>query len=130
MIKHKIRLSLRFKLLFVLVSLPLISLGLYLLMATDLFQKDKLAYVFDSSASLSRALATQTRMELQGLYENTRGIVEAYSPESGQFSELGQGLFDRNNRIHAVILERKDSSGQFKRLGHLLKPAPPAQAFP
>ncbi|MGE4133590.1 MAG: PP2C family protein-serine/threonine phosphatase, partial [Bdellovibrionales bacterium] len=64
------------------------------------------------------------------LYENTRGIVEAYSPESGQFSEFGQGLFDRNNRIHAVILERKDSSGQFKRLGHLLKPAPPAQAFP
>jgi phosphoserine phosphatase RsbU/P len=125
----KVRLSLRYKLLFLLITLPLISLGLYLLMATDLFQKDKIAYVFDSSATVSRSLATQARMEVQGSYASLRAVVENYDFASGKFSQVAEDLFMRNPRAHALVLFRREVSGQYTKLGELKKESPAALKF-
>jgi len=125
----KIRLSLRYKLLGLLITLPLVSLGLYLLMATDLFQKDKVAYVFDSSATVSRSLATQARMEVQNSYEALRSVVENFDFTAGDFNQTTKDTFAKNVRMHAVMLFRKDNSGQFVKLGQMAKDSPPAQKF-
>ena len=42
---------LKYKLLCVLILMPIISLSLYLVMAKNLFEEDKLAYVFSTSLS-------------------------------------------------------------------------------
>lgn len=125
----KIRLSLRYKLLGLLITLPLVSLGLYLLMATDLFKKDKVAYVFDSSATVSRSLATQARMEVQNSYSTLRSVVENFDFTLGDFNASAKDGFIKNSRLHSVILFRKDNSGQFVKLGQLVKDSPPAQKF-
>src|SRR5688500_9067840 len=100
----KIRVSLRYKLLGLLITLPLISLGLYLLMATDLFQKDKVAYVFDSSATVSRSLATQARMEVVNSYDTVRAIVENFDFTANDFNQVAKDAFSKNPRMHAITL--------------------------
>lgn len=125
----KIRLSLRYKLLFLLVSLPLVSLGLYLLMATDLFQKDKVAYVHDSSASMSRSLSVQTRMETQGIYVAVRSIVDNFDFTTGTFNETAKTLLIANPRAQAVILLRRDAQGEYIRMGELVDKSAQGSAF-
>ncbi len=128
--KHfKLRLSLRLKLLLLLVSLPLISLGLYLLMATDLFQKDKVAYVYDSSATVSRSLATQTRMEVAGIYANLRTVADHFDQAANDFSSVGKDLFQKNPRLQAILIVRREDSGTYAKVGQLAKDIPVAQSF-
>lgn len=127
--QFKVRLSLRYKLLLILVTLPLISLGLYLFMATDLFKSDKVAYVYDSSATVSRGLATQTRMETQTAYANFRTIVENFDFTANDFNAVGKDFFKKNPNVHSIILFRRNSSGQFIRMGQLVKEEPAAQNF-
>ncbi len=129
MSQSKIRLSLRYKLLCLLISLPLVSLGLYLVMATDLFKKDKVAYVYDSSATVSRSLATQARMETQNSYSVLRSIVEGFDFTEVDFGQATKETFDKNPRLHAVLLFRKDATGQFTKIGQMTKAAPAGQRF-
>lgn len=125
----KVALSLRYKLLFLLVSIPILSLGLYLAMATDLFKEDKVAYVYDSSATVSRSLATQVRMEVQTAYANVRSAVENFDFTAGDFNASGKDFFARNPRLHAVILYRRESAGEYKKLGQMGKESAEAQKF-
>ena len=128
--QFQIRVSLRSKLLAILIILPLISLGLYLVMATDLFKTDKVAYVYDSSATVSRGLATQMRMESQTAYANLRAVAEQFDFTTKEFNQVGQDMFKRNPRLHAIVLFRKDQTGAFVRQGQLLNQATSnAQAF-
>lgn len=119
--KFKVRLSLRYKLLFLLTTLPVASLALYLVIATDLFRKDKVAYVFDSSAAVSRSLATQMRIELKGAYASLRTIAEHYDFDAKQFSAVAQDLFEHNPKVHALILLRRQADGKYEKLGELTK---------
>jgi phosphoserine phosphatase RsbU/P len=129
MSKFKIGLSLRYKLLALLITIPLVSLGLYLLMATDLFQKDKVAYVFDSSATVSRSLATQARMEINASYASYRAIVENFDFTAGDFNQAGKDLFAKSPRAQAVVLFRRSNEGQYVKMGQIAKENPPAQKF-
>src|SRR3954447_18578797 len=100
--KVRVRISLRYKLLFVLTGLPIVCLSLYLVMATDLFKKDKIAYVFDSSAAVSHSVAAQTRIELDNLFDNLRPICESFIPDTHEFSQIGKYLFDKQKNIRAI----------------------------
>lgn len=125
----KIRLSLRYKLLFLLTTLPVASLTIYLFMAADLFQKDKVAYVFDSSATVSRSLGTQMRIELQGAYASLRVLVEHYDFNVNGFSPIAQELFSKNPKAHALLLFRQEAAGQYVKLGQITKETAAAKSF-
>lgn len=125
----RIRVSLRYKLLALLITLPLISLGLYLLIATDLFKSDKKAYVYDSSATVSRSLATQLRMETQSAYANLRTLVDTYDFTQNDFPETSKDLFRKNPRLHALILLRRDNAGHYQKVGQLVKESDSALRF-
>ena len=127
--QFKIRVSLRSKLLAILIVLPLISLGLYLAMATDLFKTDKVAYVYDSSATVSRGLAAQVRMQSQTLYGSFRSVAEQFDFNQKTFNADGQSLFNHNPGFKALVLYRRDQSGQFTRQGQLLKEDQPSAAL-
>lgn len=127
--QFKVRLSLRYKLLLILVTLPLISLGLYLVMATDLFQADKVAYVYDSSATVSRGLATQMRIEAQTVYDSLRTLIEHFDFPTNSFNDVAKELFNKNPKIHALIIYRRSPSGEYVKLGQLTKNSPAAESF-
>ena len=60
----RVRLSIRYKLLLVISALLLLAVGAYVYLATTLFNRDKIAYVFDASASHVETVAEQTRSNL------------------------------------------------------------------
>ena len=127
--KSKMTISLRYKLLFLLTTLPVVSLALYLFIATDLFKQDKIAYVYDSSATVSRSLATQMRVEMQAAYGSLRMVVEHYDFAQKQFSPVAQDLFTKNPKIHAVAFYRHQADGNYEAMGTLGKENEPAKKF-
>lgn len=99
-------------------------------MATDLFKKDKIAYVFDSSAAVSHSIAAQTRLELQNLFDNLRPICESFIPESHQFNPTGKYLFDKQKNIRAIaIFQKNPTTNGYVMMGSLLRDPVKDKAF-
>lgn len=113
-------LSLRYKLLLLLTLIPAVCLSLYLLMATDLFKKDKIAYVFDSSVAVSRALSVQTRLTVQSLFDAIKPIVEGYDYKIRNFDQASKDLFKQSSRVKALVIYQKPSRGNYVYLGTLI----------
>lgn len=107
----KVRFSIRYKLLLLLTILPVICLSLYLFMATSLFEKDKIAYVYDSSTAVARSLSGQTRMELSHVISNLRPFFESFDRVRNDFSNAGKESFNRQKKIKAVELLTKTEQG-------------------
>ncbi len=116
-----IGLSLRYKLLILLTALPLVTLSLYLLMATKEFENDKMAYVYDSSVAVSRSLATQVRSESEALLARTKPIVEGYEFSNMEFSVKAQEQFLTEPKLGGLILFRFREGGPAEKLGTLIK---------
>ena len=110
----KVRFSIRYKLLLLLTILPVICLSLYLFMATSLFEKDKIAYVYDSSTAVARSLSGQTRMELSHVISNLRPFFESFDRVRNDFSNAGRESFNRQKKIKAVELITKTEQGYSK----------------
>jgi phosphoserine phosphatase RsbU/P len=125
----KMGLSLRYKLLFVLSTLPIVCLSLYLWMAMSLFAKDKIAYVFDSSATLSKSIATQTRMQVQAIFEALRPICESFDFQTHDFAAPTKAAFSKQNQIRSLVFFQKNDAGGFDVLGSLVHDPAKDQAF-
>ena len=97
-------LSLRYKIMIALTALPLLGLSAFLFVAVDVFEKDKIAYVFDSSLSVSKTKASRVRSELNSLVSVAQSIVLTYSRESQSLSESGQVFFDSERKIDSLEL--------------------------
>ena len=102
-------LSLRTKLFLLLILLPLLSLGLYLALAVDLFRKDKVAYVFDAEANRTRSLAAQVNAEVQIYAVETRAILGAYDPARAGWdpAKLPSAGSNEAARLRALTLYAK-----------------------
>lgn len=100
----KIRMSIRSKLLLVLTSLPLVCLLLYLVVVTNLFKQDKIAYVFESSVSISKSIATRTRVEMESMFQSLKTIAEAFDTQSRTFPDYAKSIFEDSPALQAVVL--------------------------
>lgn len=109
----------RYKLLILLTVLPLVTLALYLLMATKEFERDKMAYVYDASVAVSRSLATQMRAEVESTLTRVRPIIAGFVESEGKFSDLAQEIFNSESNFVSVALFRGDTQGNYTKLGTL-----------
>jgi len=107
--------SLRYKVLFLLISLPAVSLILYLFMANHLFVSDKQAYVYDSSLVLARSLANQVKTEINSYERVIDPIVEGVSLTSLHFSDEGRDSFYRQKAIEWAMIYRPSKGGVYTR---------------
>ena len=107
----KVRFSIRYKLLLLLTILPVICLSLYLLMATSLFEKDKIAYVYDSSTAVARSLSAQTRMELSHVIGSLRPMFESFEGNTQTYNASGKEMFERQKKIKLLALFKKTPQG-------------------
>lgn len=113
-------LSLKYKLLLTLTSIPLVTLGIYLVYATQLFEKDKIAYVYDASVTLSRTMAAQVHSELKSLTTSILPIVAKYDPTVDKISSQGKDLFFEIEKISYISFFRRNDRG-FYEPGEVLK---------
>lgn len=61
---RRLRLSIRYKILLIILGVLFLAMGTYLYLAATLFTRDKLAYIYDLNASLVSTLTEQTRANL------------------------------------------------------------------
>lgn len=120
--RRSLRIPLRIKVL-VLVSVVLLSaVGTYLYLATSLYTRDKLAYIYDLNASRVGSLSAQTRVELEvlqregaliamGLAANSAvGRAALGGPDSELvrvqlFTGVGEGAIQERSWLNPQALE-------------------------
>jgi sigma-B regulation protein RsbU (phosphoserine phosphatase) len=105
-------LSIRVKILLLLTLLPLSVLGAYLYIAIEVFQNDKIAYVFEGTTSLSRTLSLQTSTELNSILSSSRPILQDFS-ERQTFGTVSRSLLQVEGPVLWVAAFAKDADGKF-----------------
>jgi sigma-B regulation protein RsbU (phosphoserine phosphatase) len=128
-------LSLRNKFMLFAMSLPMVSIVLSLVLAVDVFKKDKIAYIFDSSLAVSKAKASNIQMTLEEAKMVARNLAINYEPQSRSLSENGVATFNMEQKILSVSLFESKSTDPDAKLERLLflqkgdqnRPAPTLQ---
>ncbi len=111
----RLRIPIRFKILVVVAVLLLAAMSAYLVLATRLFRRDKLAYVFDLNSALTKSLAEQTRATLFVAIEQGRLLArEMDHPEitPEQRDALAAAMFDRDPDLIQVIVVTPGPGGE------------------
>ena len=93
--------SLKYKLLAALTLIPLIGLSLFLLLAVNIFEKDKIAYIFDSSLSVSKTKAARASSEINNVLSISQAVVLSYRADTKNLAEAGQYYFEKETKLEA-----------------------------
>ncbi len=102
--------SLRYKLLIVMLSLTGLSLAAVLTLAVSLFKEDKIAYIFDSSLANSKGIANQIKTELHMRSAQMSLFVSSFDFTKRIFESSAQNIFDRDDNLDEVILSKFDGN--------------------
>lgn len=94
--------SLKYKILLLLTLIPTIALFTYVLLAMNIFSKDKIAYIYDSSGNLSQALSQQLRVLITGVISNNKSAFQDFVI-TRSFSAMSQAHFENANSTDAVL---------------------------
>lgn len=97
--QKKSGLSIKYKLLSLLILVPVVALGIYTFVAVNLFREDKIAYVFDSSATVSSSLGSQILSEINIYSSWIRPYVSSYQPSQRVFQETVKGDFEEDKNL-------------------------------
>lgn len=96
-------LSIKNKILIVLSTLPIVAIVLIVIMATNLFKDDKLAYVYDTALSSARAKASTVDSQLNSYIQSMKALNANYDPVSNKITENGSGYFAAENDLKAFM---------------------------
>ncbi len=100
--------SLRYKLLILMLTLTGVSLAAFLALAVYLFEQDKVAYVFDSSAENSKSLANQVKTELRMRSAEMVLFVSGFDFAKKSFDRDAFNTFDKKESLSEVRLNKWD----------------------
>lgn len=106
--------SIRYKILLLLTSLPLVTLTVYLFLALKIFEDDKIAYVFDSSSNMSGTMASQIKTQLNSMLGTSKPIFQDYLSKQS-FSAISESILNNEFNIEAVVVYVPSASGTFER---------------
>lgn len=103
--------SLRTKILSVMILLPLLVLLTYGALAMSIFASDKMAYIFETSHSASRALALQTKAQIESSLAKAIPIFQERITLQ-KFGPVSVGIFNSDPRLEWVGLFAPPSAGE------------------
>lgn len=116
--------SLRYKLMAALVVIPIVGLSIFLLIAKNIFEKDKIAYVFDTSLSVSKTRAARVGSEISSVVSIAQAIVLSYRSDTKDLSETGNYYFERETKFDAFrIFAWNPDSSNYSPTVNLNKPS-------
>lgn len=100
--------SIRYKILLLLTLIPLLTLSIYLFLAVQIFENDKVAYVFDSSSNVSGAMASQVKAQLNSLLNESKPIFQDFLT-NGEFTSQTNVLFTSGTSLESIVAFRMNS---------------------
>jgi sigma-B regulation protein RsbU (phosphoserine phosphatase) len=116
--------SLRYKLLAALTLIPMVGLSLFLMLAVNIFEKDKIAYIFDSSLSVSKTRAARVNSEINGVTSLAQAVVLSYRSDTKNLAETGQYYFEREAKFEAFQIHvLNPQTGSYEKTVDLSKEA-------
>jgi sigma-B regulation protein RsbU (phosphoserine phosphatase) len=86
------------------VSLPLVSLTLYLAMASEVFVRDKMAYVYESGADTAQGLANQFKLSMGSFQNVLKGILSTADMAAMRFGPDTAARFQQQKMIEYLDL--------------------------
>lgn len=111
--RSRFRLSIRYKILLLILAMLLLTLGTYLYLATSLFKQDKLAYVYDLNSTLVESLSEQTRSSLTVLVKEANLFVRDIDR-----TESAADLFEQERDIVRVEIYGPDGARRGSYVNH------------
>ena len=102
-----------------LTVIPLLLLGSYLQLVIGVFEKDKIAYVYDTNSSVNRSVASQARGVLLTLLSTIKPMLQEYF-SIGEFGVLSKEIFKGDKSILFIGL-LKNTNGQLAINDHIEK---------
>lgn len=116
--KHGI--SIRYKILLLLTSVPLITLTANLVLAMKIFEDDKIAYVFESSSRMSGTVASQIKTQLNGVLGTTKPLFQDYLLQK-KFTPISESIFSNEYNLEAIVVFEPAANGQYQPVAQLEK---------
>lgn len=92
---------------------PLVTLALYLVVAVQVFEEDKLAYVFESTLSVAQTLSAQATTELNGTLIGAKPAMQEFLLERN-FGKVTQAIFDSESQVEWIAAFRKSGNAYEK----------------
>jgi len=74
----------------------------YLFLAVQIFESDKVAYVFDSSSNVSGAMASQTKAQLNSLLNEAKPIFQDFLT-NGDFTGPSNAIFSSDFSLESIV---------------------------
>lgn len=113
-------LSLKFKLIFLLVFLTGSMLSVYGAIALHDFENDKIAYVRDTSLAQSRSSALQMYAEIGYVVDRIKFLMRGYSDIENTFHPFSASIFTQENQFSALMSYRHETTdGSYKQVAIL-----------
>ncbi len=100
--------SIRYKLLILIMTITALSLASFLGLAVYLFKGDKIAYIYDASAANSRGLANQIRTELKMRSSIMDLFVSGYNFNLKTFDKNSLAIFNKNEDLQQLSINKWD----------------------
>ena len=114
-------LSLRYKILLALTVLPLVGISCFLSLAIKIFEKDKIAYIFDSNLNMAKNKAARASSEISSYLNLTQSVILGYSANTKTLAESSVYQFNNQDRFLSFSLYVRGSDGQYERVVQLQK---------
>lgn len=96
-------LSLRTKLIILLVSVPLLMLSSYLALVLRVVEVDKMGYVYETSVNLSKSFSAQVKSDLSMALLKLQPLLQSYLTR-GYWDSFDQGLFAKESEFWVLAV--------------------------
>lgn len=111
--------SLRYKILFLLTAIPVVTLAAYLFLALKIFESDKIAYVFDSTSNMSATMAAQVKTQLNAVLGSCKPLFQDYLSNvdvngKRNFGPAAEKIFRSEPMLDVVAAYRQKHDGGFE----------------
>jgi sigma-B regulation protein RsbU (phosphoserine phosphatase) len=112
--------SIRYKILLLLTSIPVITLTIYMVLAMRIFEDDKIAYVFDSSSNMSGTMAAQVKTQLNSVLSTCKPLFQEYLTQE-KFTTISESIFMNEFNLETVMVYRVKEGGGYEKVAALEK---------
>jgi sigma-B regulation protein RsbU (phosphoserine phosphatase) len=98
-------LSIRSKVLLVLTLVPLLALSAYLYLVITIFENDKIAYVYDTTSSVARSIAAQSRTQMISVLNSLRPSIQEFI-NLGKSGPITNEIFENESDFESIAFWR------------------------
>jgi sigma-B regulation protein RsbU (phosphoserine phosphatase) len=103
-----LNLPLRIKLMLLLTLIPVLVLSAYLVVVVYIIETDKLGYVLESSANLSKSLGFQTKSEITGVLAKLEPLIQDFI-NNKKWGSSSQKIFQKEKELLVLALFSTDT---------------------